>query len=316
MPASGWSSSAAPRRRRPSRAGRRRRARRPPCISSPIVEPGQRRVLRRLVQHGVAGEQRGDEDVGADEVRIVPGRDVADDADRLVADLLLDAAVRGRRPPPPRQRALCTLARKKSMRPCSPLTSLRDCVIGLPISPVRVAARSSMRCCASWPKRARVVLRSSMRIRAHSFWPRAALANLRATASGASSATSRMTAPVAGFTTFRRAPPRAGPTSTAALKRTPPRRSSGSPSPCRGAGCCRGRSPGRRGWEAVPAPPAGPWCRPGRPECRSASSGRGARPGRLRRCARADHGHGHAREPVARGSRLNFSAWSIITPLA
>src|SRR5688572_19628688 len=92
------------------------------------------------------------------------------------------------------------------MRACSPLTSLRDCVIGLPISPLRVAARSSMRSCASFPKRARAALRSSMRTRAHCFWPRSARANLRATDSAESSATSRMTAPVAGFTTERRAP--------------------------------------------------------------------------------------------------------------
>ncbi len=66
-----------------------------------------------------------------------------------------------------------------------------------------------MRSCTSWPNRAMAALRSSRRTRAHSFWPRPALANLRATASGASSATSRITAPVAGFTTCEaRAAPR------------------------------------------------------------------------------------------------------------
>ncbi len=44
------------------------------------VQAGQRRELRRLVEHRVAREQRRHEDVGADEIGIVPGRDVGDDA--------------------------------------------------------------------------------------------------------------------------------------------------------------------------------------------------------------------------------------------
>ena len=50
-----------------------------------MCQPGQRRELRRLVEHRVAGQQRRHEHVAADEVRVVPGRDVGDDAERLVA---------------------------------------------------------------------------------------------------------------------------------------------------------------------------------------------------------------------------------------
>jgi hypothetical protein len=53
-----------------------------------MCSPGERCKFRRLVEHGVAGEQGRHEDVAADEVRIVPGRDVGDDAERLVVDAL------------------------------------------------------------------------------------------------------------------------------------------------------------------------------------------------------------------------------------
>ena len=49
------------------------------------VHAGQRRELGRLVEHGVAGGERRHEHVAADEVRIVPRRDVGDHAERLVA---------------------------------------------------------------------------------------------------------------------------------------------------------------------------------------------------------------------------------------
>jgi len=46
--------------------------------------------LGGLVEHRVAGEQRRHEHVAADEVRIIPGRDVRDHAERLVRDALLE----------------------------------------------------------------------------------------------------------------------------------------------------------------------------------------------------------------------------------
>ena len=52
------------------------------------LQPGQRRELRRLVEHGVAGEQRRNEDVAADEIGVVPRRDVGDDPERFVPDPL------------------------------------------------------------------------------------------------------------------------------------------------------------------------------------------------------------------------------------
>ena len=57
------------------------------------VQAGQGGELGRLVEHGVAGEQRRHEHVAADEVRIVPGRDVGDDAERLLGDALAHAGV-------------------------------------------------------------------------------------------------------------------------------------------------------------------------------------------------------------------------------
>ncbi len=96
------------------------------------VQPGQRRELRRLVEHRVAGQQRGDEHVAADEVRIVPGRDVGDDAERVVADAL--GHRRPRRRPSRACVAASTSARKKSMRARKPFSSLRDCASGLPTS--------------------------------------------------------------------------------------------------------------------------------------------------------------------------------------
>jgi hypothetical protein len=56
-------------------------------------EPGQRRILGRLVEHRVAGDERGDEDVAADEPRVVPRGNIRDDAERLVRDALLEFRV-------------------------------------------------------------------------------------------------------------------------------------------------------------------------------------------------------------------------------
>src|SRR6185437_4378668 len=46
-------------------------------------------VLRRLVTHGVADEERRDDRVEPDEVRVIPRADVRDDADGLVSDALV-----------------------------------------------------------------------------------------------------------------------------------------------------------------------------------------------------------------------------------
>ena len=55
------------------------------------VQAGQRGVLRGLVQHRVARQQGRHDHVAADEVRVVPGRDVGHDAERDVRDLLVHA---------------------------------------------------------------------------------------------------------------------------------------------------------------------------------------------------------------------------------
>src|ERR1043165_5804493 len=54
------------------------------------VAPGQRREFRRLVEYGVARDERRHEDVAANEIRIVPRRDVRDDAERLLRDPLVE----------------------------------------------------------------------------------------------------------------------------------------------------------------------------------------------------------------------------------
>ena len=52
------------------------------------LEAGACREFRRLVEHCIAGEERRDEHIAADEIRIIPRRDVGDDTERLVADEL------------------------------------------------------------------------------------------------------------------------------------------------------------------------------------------------------------------------------------
>ena len=74
----------------------------------------------------------GTNDVAADEVRVVPGRDVGHHAERLVADALAHAACR--RTPLRRRWRASVCATKKSMRGSRPLSSLRDWLIGLPTS--------------------------------------------------------------------------------------------------------------------------------------------------------------------------------------
>ena len=55
-------------------------------------QPGQGGVFGSFVQHGVAGQQRRDEDVAADKPGIVPGRDVRHQPERRVLDSLGHAA--------------------------------------------------------------------------------------------------------------------------------------------------------------------------------------------------------------------------------
>ena len=56
-------------------------------------QPGQGGVFGRLVQHGVAGQQRRHEHVATHKPGVVPGRDVGHHAQRRVLDLLGHAAV-------------------------------------------------------------------------------------------------------------------------------------------------------------------------------------------------------------------------------
>ena len=110
-----------------------------------MCEPGERRELRRLVEHRVAGEQRRHEHVAADEVRIVPGRDVGDDAERVVADALGHAAFVEHRLR--RSIVASTSARKKSMRPSSPfdlVARLRAAACRLPASASCASVSSSV----------------------------------------------------------------------------------------------------------------------------------------------------------------------------
>ena len=57
----------------------------------------ERRLLRHLEDHGVAGEQRGHHRVHRGEPRIVPRRDDEHDAERLAADEALEACLSARR---------------------------------------------------------------------------------------------------------------------------------------------------------------------------------------------------------------------------
>ena len=79
------------------------------------MQARQGRELRRLVEHRVAGEQRRNEDVAADEVGVVPGRDVGDDAERR-RGRCARACRRRRRTPSPARACSRRRSRKKSMR--------------------------------------------------------------------------------------------------------------------------------------------------------------------------------------------------------
>ena len=106
-------------------------------------EARERRELGRLVEHGVAREQGRHEHVRADELGVVPRRDVGDDAEGLVGDALFH---RPRLPPETcRGRSVFAVwARKKSRRGSTPFSSLRDWEMGFPTSEVRTCASFSV----------------------------------------------------------------------------------------------------------------------------------------------------------------------------
>jgi len=58
------------------------------------VQPGQCREFGRLVEHRVPGDERRHEDIAADEIRIVPRRDVGDHAERHMRDPLVELLLR------------------------------------------------------------------------------------------------------------------------------------------------------------------------------------------------------------------------------
>ena len=100
------------------------------------LQAGERGVFGRLVEHGVAGQQRRHDHVAADEPGVVPGRDVADHARAAHARCAPSCRLRRTRF---RSRSTGpTMPTKKSMRASRPLSSLRDIRIGLPVSRVMV----------------------------------------------------------------------------------------------------------------------------------------------------------------------------------
>ena len=170
-----------------------------------MCRPGERRELGGLVQHRVARDQRGHEHVAADEVRVVPRRDVGDHAQRLVRDPLLELLRRIGEDLLVAQRA--DRLRDEEFDPGGEAgRSLRAWRIGLPTSCVSV--RASVSCIA--PIRSRNFSIASSRLRigtlAQRTWPARATSYLRRTAAALSAATSAMTAPVAGLVIFMGAP--------------------------------------------------------------------------------------------------------------
>ena len=120
------------------------------------LQAGQGGELRRLVEHRVARQQRRHEDVAADELGVVPGRDVG--RPRRAARARCAPSSRPRRTPSRWRVPRATSARKKSMRRSRPLSSLRDCRIGLPISAVSVPASGSGSLTTAARKRAKAGL--------------------------------------------------------------------------------------------------------------------------------------------------------------
>ena len=89
-PSTGWSSSAAP-VLPPPMTGMKTSSGMPEATSiSAMCMPVSVANSDGLYKHRIARQQRGNENVAADEVRIVPRRDVGDDAQRLVRNPFLE----------------------------------------------------------------------------------------------------------------------------------------------------------------------------------------------------------------------------------
>ena len=179
-PSTRCSSSAAPTSPPPTRALNTSSGTPASCSSRAMCQAGQRGELRRLVEHRVAGEQRRHEHVAADEVRVVPGRDVGDHAERLVGDALAHAAVVEHRlvgDARPR-----SAARKKSMRGSRPFSSLRDCADRLAdLARQRGGQRARARRTSAARKRAIAAMRSRSGVAAQAGCAARAAAALAAT---------------------------------------------------------------------------------------------------------------------------------------
>ncbi len=106
------------------------------------LQRGQRRLLGRLDDHGVAAGDRRGELPGHHHQRVVPRRDGADDADRVAAD---HRGVPGHVFAGHRRRACCAPRRRRSgsSRRWPGISSLRTALIGLPQFSASSAAKSS-----------------------------------------------------------------------------------------------------------------------------------------------------------------------------
>jgi hypothetical protein len=93
MPSTGWRSRAAPDLARADDGNEHVVGNAAGVQEVRDVLAGHRRVLRRLVEDGVARDERRHEHVAADEVRVIPRGDVRDHAERLVRDALLHRVV-------------------------------------------------------------------------------------------------------------------------------------------------------------------------------------------------------------------------------
>ena len=144
-----------------------------PGLDEQLADGGARHrgQLGRLVEDGVAREQRRHEHVRAHEVGIVPGRDVGDDAEGLVRDELLHVGrgrvAGGQHDLLAQRRARALEEEVQAARRHGVENSLRACATGLPISRVSVSASSSRRAASSSLKRRTTSRRSPSGVRAH-----------------------------------------------------------------------------------------------------------------------------------------------------
>ena len=129
------------RRRRRRRTGNQHVARHAGFVQQARdLQPGERGVLGWLVEHRVAHQQRRHDDVAADEPRVVPGGDVRHHAERHVLDLLAHAAFVEHRLARDR---LVHFLQEEVDAGRRPFSSLRDILIGLPVSSVIARASDS-----------------------------------------------------------------------------------------------------------------------------------------------------------------------------